>query len=414
MLQANRISNRATPGRPSKQKFLWALLLFAILSQCFAFFHFGAGTSKQSSEQSWTAWAVGHFTKGLATAPAVVFLGSSLVLTPINMSDAEVLGQTIDGSQHHESVYFAQLIEKMTGRHITAFNFALPGEMPSDAYLITKHLLRGSRKPELIIYGVGPRDFMDNLLASPTATDPYRYLSKLSEQAPDKAFTSRKWDQQIDGLLAKLVYPYGKREALCEQFGSSMKTILERQIPDVPNDRKFTGQKMRALIPLYRPLDIATGECLFQPIRKQTSKTFTDNIEEYRRRYGTLNWDTFLSQLTFLANFLDLTRQQRIETVIVAMPVTKANRSLIPNFAWNAYKRSLRVISFSKGAQFIDLEETKQFSEADFQDTVHLNTIGGIKMVQLIVAEVLQQGKLKGVNQTVGQVTLKQTAGESL
>lgn len=58
--------------------------------------------------------------------------------------------------------------------------------MPSDAYLITQLLLGYKDHPKLIVYGVGPRDFVDNLLTSATSTDPYRCLSKILNLADDK------------------------------------------------------------------------------------------------------------------------------------------------------------------------------------------------------------------------------------
>ena len=93
---------------------------------------------------------------------------------------------------------------------------------------------------------------------------------------------------------------------------------------------------------------------------------------------------------------------------------TKVNRSLIPSLAWNAYKRSLRVVAMSKGARFVDLDDSKEFSDADFGDTVHLNTVGGIKLIQLIVAEVLQQNHLTTRDEAVRQTSFKDNSGVDL
>ena len=419
MLQADSISTIKTLERgqeyiakqPFKQRFIWAFLLYVILGRCLAFFPVDSTSSLKSSEHTWTSWAIEHFSR-LGTAPQVVLLGSSLMLTPINLADAQVLDKTLDGSQHHESAYFSQLIENLTGRHVQTFNFALPGEMPSDAFLITKLLLKGDKKPELIVYGVGPRDFMDNLLASPSSTDPYHYLAKLDDGALAK--TNSQWDERLDGLLGKIIYPYGKREEITEQFGRLLDKLTAELLPESIRSHRFSNQQLHTLLPLYQPMRIAVGECMFSPMAMQKSSGFKDNIEEYKRRYGSLKWETFLSQLRYLANCLEVARKQGTEVVIVSMPITRVNRSLIPSLAWHAYKRSLRVIAMSKGARFVDLDESKEFSDADFGDTVHLNTIGGIKLIQLIVAEVLQQDRLTNRGTVIGRTSSRDKSGVDL
>ena len=75
---------------------------------------------------------------------------------------------------------------------------------------------------------------------------------------------------------------------------------------------------------------------------------------------------------------------------------------------------SLRVLSVSKGARFLDLEESYQFTDSDFGDTVHLNTAGGIRMVQLIVASVLQNEEFGTLNKSVSQTSFNKQSGEAL
>jgi hypothetical protein len=274
--------------------------------------------------------------------------------------------------------------------------------MPSDAFLITKLLLKGKKRPEMIIYGVGPRDFMDNLLSEPAATDPYRCLSRFGDQALDKSFVGDGLTKQLNLWLNRLIYPYAQKEKISSQFAFSAKQSIAKAFPHAIANQSFSSKQVRALLPQYHPMNIAVGECLFQPIVEQRNNRFNDNLEEYRRRYGSLNWDTFLTQLNFLAKFLDIARAQHTEAVVVAMPITEVNRKLIPSLSWQAYKWSLRVITASKGARFIDLEGVHQFNDDDFGDTVHLNTIGGIKLVQLLVADLLQNYKPRPASEYTG------------
>jgi hypothetical protein len=367
--------------------------------------HFGSLKARDLPERTWTSVAVESFYRDLIKAPQVVFLGSSLMLTPLNMTDAKILGRTLDGSRHHQSIYFGALVKKLTGREINTFNFSLPGEMPSDAYLITKLLLRGTKKPEVIIYGVGPRDFMDNLLDSPVATDPYRYLSKLDSHGPDSSFVGHRWDQQLDYWLTRLVYPYGKKEDISTQAQLRLQKLLISNLCASTGVGQLTWKQKRTLLGQSHTMEIAEGECLFYPVIAHDANRFNDNLGEYKQRYGVLNWNTFLVQLNFLAKLLDTARAQHINAVIVAMPITSVNRRLIPEFTWQAYKSSLRVITISKAARFVDLESSDQFCDDDFGDTVHLNTIGGIKLVQVLVEQLLQDGKLTNSDRAIGQVS---------
>ena len=70
--------------------------------------------------------------------------------------------------------------------------------------------------------------------------------------------------------------------------------------------------------------------------------------------------------------------------LVVSMPITSVNRSLLPDHVFALYKNNLRVVSKLFGARYLDLDEMKCFNDQDFGDTVHLNTFGSNKMIKLI------------------------------
>ena len=154
--------------------------LSILWQQKLCLFFLKSAAIRKNQEHTWTQWALIDFAKQKDNPSPIVFLGSSLMLMPINLADAHFLNRTIDGATHHESVLFDHLINYDKKHHASNFNFALPGLMPSDAYLITNRMLSGNNHPQLIVYGLGPRDFLDNLLSSPASTDPYRCLSQSS------------------------------------------------------------------------------------------------------------------------------------------------------------------------------------------------------------------------------------------
>ena len=82
---------------------------------------------------------------------------------------------------HHKSVLLERLLQARFQRPYTTFVFALGGEMASDAYAITTSLLTGPKKPQVIMYGIAPRDFMDHALNSAASTEIFKYMSRLGD-----------------------------------------------------------------------------------------------------------------------------------------------------------------------------------------------------------------------------------------
>ncbi|MFX5972531.1 hypothetical protein ABTE98_19220, partial [Acinetobacter baumannii] len=67
------------------------------------------------------------------------------------------------------------------GHEERVFSFAVPGAMVSDMDLILDKVLTGPKKPSLIVYGVAPRDFMDDLAGGETKTATFQRLGDVSD-----------------------------------------------------------------------------------------------------------------------------------------------------------------------------------------------------------------------------------------
>ncbi len=332
---------------------------------------------------TWTSWAIDEFLSKEKPAQ-LVFLGSSLMLVPLDGVDADFTKRPIDGAKHHKSIFFESKFKEYSGADVKTFNFALPGEMPSDAYLLTKFLLKDEKRPDVIVYGVGPRDFMDNLLPSPRATDPFRYLSRLGDYSERISLVAPKWEERLGYELTRMFYPMAESENIMTSLSRGGNQLIASIFPDVkPSD----VHKRRLLLPDYHPFEIRTSECFFRPTTEENRPPFTDNIDEYRKRYKTLKWDTFLSQMQFLTDILDTANQRGTHVVVMAMPITEINRQLISDEAWGEYKTRLKALAAAKGASFFDMHETKAFPLKDFGDTVHLHSGGGARLLDMLARE---------------------------
>lgn len=365
-----------------KSRFFTATALFVAASAVWGFTRFGALAPSDFPFHTWTSCAIDDFQSNEQGRPQIDFIGSSLVLAPLGQVDSDWQKKKIDAPRHHRSLYFENSWKKLTGENIKTFNFAIPGEMPSDAYLISKFLLKGEKKPDVLVYGVGPRDFLDNLLPSPSATDPYLWLSRFGDVNDHIALINPDWQQRMNYEMGRLIFPYGQKIDLVTTFSRAAVAFLDKVVP--PTNGGAPIAIRRRILPDYKSFEVAKDECLFIPAVPGEQKPFTDNIDEYRKRYKKLKWETYLTQMQFMVDTLNIAKERGIKVVIVSMPITEINRSLLSDLSWQTYKKSIKVVAQAKGATYIDIEGSGKFSTKDFGDTVHLHGGGGAKLLDMI------------------------------
>ncbi len=366
-----------------KTRILAALLLFSVAGAFSAAFEFGKQRPENFPFMSWTGWTINDFLKQ-EKCPELVFLGSSLVLVPLDGVDADYLNRRVDGSQHHHSAFFEKKLSEKTGINFKSFNFALPGEMPSDAYLIVNNLFKGNKTPNLIVYGVGPRDFLDNMLPSPSATDPYRYVSRFDDQSKTADLAMPELFDRLNFELGKLSYFYGAREDLSAVALRTLDSFINSALPLPAQTSALSFDDRHHLLPDFRPCEMLKGQAWFRPSTAADHAVFVDNLAEYKKRYAKMKWDTYICQMRFFANMIDRANERGIKVVIVTMPITELNRSLLSPLAWNAYRSGVIGMAKRKGATVVDFSNSNEFTQADFGDTVHLHSGGGKKLLELL------------------------------
>ena len=372
-----------------RSKFFIAVLAFGALSLLAGIYRFWQAQPTDYPYRSWTAWAIDDFLHQ-QQKPDLVFLGSSLMLVPLAGVDADFLNHRLDGSQHHRSVYFENSYRVKTGFQPRTFNFALPGEMPSDAYMITDFLLKGDRRPQVLVYGVGPRDFMDNLLPSPAATDPFRFLSRFGDISNYAPLMMPQFNERLSYELGRAIYLYGHKTDLADHFGAVAAKQVDHVAPLPASVKPASHEVIAHLLPEYRPFELQKGEAFFRPSSPADLNNFVDNVGEYRKRYKTLKRETFNTQLKFFHDTLETARQRGIQVVVVAMPITDINRGLLSASSWNAYHSAIKSIAADEGATFIDSEQETAFNRSDFGDTVHLHARGGKHFIDMLIGKLSQ------------------------
>jgi hypothetical protein len=371
-----------------------ALLIFFVVNAVWSQLKIGILKPQDFPFYTWTGLAVEHLLKKEVGRPNIAFVGSSLVLYPVGNTDSDLINGEIDAPRHNRSWYFERKFKEATGHDVTTFNFSLPGEMPSDAFLIEKFLLKGEKSPDVLVYGVGPRDFMDNLLPCPQATDPFLWLSRFGDYNDHIASIAPDWQTRLTYELGRAIFTYGHRIDLSTSGERVVASVLDKVAPAT---KPLSIADRRQIMPEYHPFECGVNDAMFRPYVDRPQPAFVDNVAEYKNRYRELKWDTFLTQMKFLSETIDIAKSRGTTVVLVSMPITDINRRLLGAHATDVYNKAVHVLAASKGVKLVDLFNSGGYEIADFNDTVHLNSAGGRKMLSALATEFAEDKKISGV-----------------
>ena len=340
----------------------------------------------ESPNRSLIWWTVNGFAKE-KTAPDIALLGSSLMMTAHHAGDATKLNAVQNEVSHFHSSCIEDFLANKIGHKPTSFSFAIAGQMASDSYLITRSLLSGDKQPKVIVYGIAPRDLIDNTLPSPASTETFKYLSRITDLS-DVALSARtSFNELFQFGLEKVFYTLSRRPNLVlwqHKLAYALAPYGENAITENEINAPF---KLRQIA--YReisPDDSGANELRVGPYGAEP-EPFRDNTQEYRHRYACIKNNVFLSQLWYLENLMKLSREKGIQLVVVNMPLTTGNVSLMPPGFYEKYKKKLADLTAANGATFLDLNRPDVFEQKHFADTVHLNGLGGVEFFKLLSNE---------------------------
>ncbi len=319
----------------------------------------------------------------MESPPDVVLFGSSLLLHPLCLADASYLKRDLDYATHHRCAYMEDLLSRRLGiARLTCFNFALPGGMISDAWIIARALLKAERKPEVIVVCMTARDFMDNKVHCAGATPAFRYLRRFvdTEAVAPLAFP-HPW-QRAEHYLSKVCYLWEKRLDMQVLLSS----LLTDWLAAATNGIISQGQPYRLDLEdsrrANRPPEIEKGMYM---AKADEYKPFQDNTREYRRRFRSSNKKLFAIETEFFRQLLSYARQEQMAVILVNMPLTRLNLKLMPAGVYRDYLHTVSELAGEFSLPFIDLNDEELFPSFYFYDTCHMNAEGGKQLIGKIV-----------------------------
>jgi|LakMenEpi03Aug12_release.lakeMendotaPanAssembly.Ray.scaffolds.fasta_scaffold171158_2 hypothetical protein len=334
-----------------------------------------------SPNKSWIWWAVSDFRKQPQT-PDVVLLGSSLMLEALNTGDATYLHKPQNVSLHHTSSCLQDDLAAKLSYKPHTFSFAIAGQMASDAYAISSTILQGKDKPTTIVYGIAPRDFMDNTLTNVTTTETFRYLSRVGDLSKTIAAARPSFFEVMDHWFEDVSFIYKHRvDLLCMQQHAA-KTLLE-QLGHRDLDRYKVPFELRRIALTDLLEDVASNETMVCPYG-DPPVPYLDNLAEYRQRYAHMNAKMFKNQLGYLEQLLQYGKEQQINVVLVNMPLTADNVALMPPGFYKNYLAQVQDLSSKYNSRLFDMNLEGMFNRGYFADSAHLNGLGGMRFFELL------------------------------
>ncbi len=386
-----------------RSKFLLATAIFAFINACLTFF---TPIRFDPYKFNYTGWAWWQFNELRQTTRVsnIAFLGSSTMVSALAGSDANFLNQGLDLTNHHRSCYFEDLLRKNFKGEFESFSLAAPGQMPSDAYITLKGMVASASRPDVVIYGVAPRDFIDSTLNAPGDTDAFKYITRIVniDDVAQRVFRSP-WSK-LDWLCQRNIYLYCYSLDLRIIFDEASLRFLDSVLPRPWTKTPFTWWDRQKLLPNYLPAEIHPDAVMAGPIDRQTAEQkYSDNTQEYMRRYKNPDIQTYKTQMYFLNKIAEFCRKERIEFVLVNMPISLENIALLKPGGYMGYLQGLREFAIVNRLSVYDLNDFSKFSKKDFHDTVHLNAFGGQKYLDQLLFAIKNDPRVSEIVSMAGE-----------
>lgn len=324
----------------------------------------------------------------------IALISSSLGIAAANMADFKQYGSTepssADAMEYSQFKTLDQMLEKKTGKKIKTTNFSNSAALVSEDLLVAKEAVRLGVKPSLIILAIAPRDFLDHF----TATYHRSRLAQIliSRQAPMWQ-TDKPPQVNLDVLMCKLWPYYSQRveyrdlaiQTVCQVLNrpySLFAATHQLESPN-PNNKATTDRESQTQ-------EQNTPTALFLSDEVMSEEKLRKHELDYRGRYLPIDQERWVKEIDSLKQFSQFCKDQNIPLLIVAMPITKRNRQLLPAEFLQKHMQAINDLASSK-TLLLNLMDDPRFVTTDFSDTAHLRSDGGVKFAEILSEEIKKQ-----------------------
>lgn len=277
--------------------------------------------------------------------PDIVFMGSSMIRTPMWCVDHKTDVTTGDYLNYHRAEQFEKKMQEH-GSARKAYDLAADGAYASDLLLMFDKLLQNSKRPKLVICAISPREFVSAWFVSARQTPIYKLLAEPGDFIHTGMLYSTDATDWLEGLCRSLVPLYRNADRY--------KTCL---LPRVPDPAKAEANRTK-------PAMESSGD-------PQIEKSFEAKINIYE------------NQKRCIHEMVNTAQKRGLNLVFVNLPIRRDAKGIYTPIAED-YRRFL--ITLAQSAAVLDLESDPVLSEKEsFSDPWHLNQKGGERLIQQIV-----------------------------
>lgn len=385
------------------------LVLNGILSCAFPSMRISASASDLPSAHTWEWWRTRSFLKH-EKSPDIILLGSSLMMIPVSVLDADYLNKDLDAVYHDHSVYLENALSSGSSAP-SCFNFAIPGGMISDDYMISRALLRDKHRPKVIVLGLTLRDFIESHVTCAAVTPSFKYFKHFFDIDDIAELSMPEIWQRLDYWQSKFVFMVGERLDLQVAFAQKLQSVCDALL----------GAGAPAKSPALEPTTVAANiahnlKTEAEPgdfmLRANQIYPYEDNSNEYKKRFSNPSQKLFNAEASFLHRFLAEAHEQNVKVLLVNMPLTQANMSLMPSGLYAKYFTIAQAEAKQQSADFLDLNTGTKFGVNDFRDTAHMNSSGGRKLLDAVAASIEHTPELAAALNNCGQIQSTRGAGQ--
>ncbi len=349
------------------------------------------------SAKHWAYWTTQDYLKE-KSAPDVVLLGSSIFMNPLWMLEAEHLNRKVDIVVERRSHYLEDAIKKyLPGANFSCFNFALPGAMVSDDYMIVRTLFNEGKTPKVVVLGLTPLDMTDDDFYCAVSSTHYKYLSRFTRTRDLLDLAMPKPWQRTEFLVNEGLYMAGRKHDVQGAVVGTMRNEMSGYLGPLsakPLTSKETGDVKDAI---YHD-EVAPGIWLAQPVGIDY---YNDNSKNFRKRYRFATPERCQIKMAWLKKCIDLCKEKGIEPLIVNVALPDPALNILPAGVHDALVKKVEALAKAENVAYLDLQKTGEFNIKDFTDSCHMDASGGRKVMDFVAKEIGKDSRLSSA--LVGQ-----------
>ena len=270
------------------------------------------------------------------------------------------------------------LMAERTGSEPRVANYAIAGAHAGEVALVVDRLLAADPPPEIVLYGLTPRQLVDKGAPRNSA-----YLWNLDDWWAERNERGRSVDrflpQVLRNQLVRRVRLYRYREEIAAAFATPASESFVRTLRRGLAERDSDESPMRGDL-----TDLQRGESIRS---RRVSDAYT---REYVARIWLPDAWSMTEQERKLASLVEACRVARVPIVLFEVPISEVLLRNLPEGAYASFLTIVSRVSSESGVPFYSARDLELHPlQKDFREQSHLNNLGGMKVTRALVAEIL-------------------------